>query len=210
MELRKLNLLNFFEKNEINEKKIALMMPTLFPALFVTKTFEGAFIYLIYFLIYLVLTTLTAKIIDKLVPNEMRKLIMIFSFFAISVIVAQFIDAFNIAFSNNYLTYIYLFPISALPYLLASDNKDVCVGKSLVNSLKSYLGVVAFILPIALVREILGTGMMIFGDYTFINFQVKLFPNFALRVLNNPFGAIILLGFSFAIFQAIVKKEKKA
>lgn len=209
MNLKNMNILNFFSKNEVNNQTISLLALSLLPAVFVTKTIEAALVYLLLFVIYIILSTLLSKLINKVVPKGLKWIIVMISFVGLATLISLIANAFFVTFYNEYNIYIYLFAINALPYMLMEDDLEKGVGKSLVNALKSFIGFFIIMFLVAVLREVLGTGMIVFGTFTNISFSVNLFSNYAFSILTNPYGALVILGLLLAGIVAISKKGER-
>lgn len=200
MSVKDQNLLNIFHPHEVNKKSVSLLIYSLLPAIFVTKTLESTLVYLLFSFIYLILVTFLGKLIYKTVREELIPIIVPFIFISTAVLVSLLSNAFFINFSKDYNLYIIILSVSALPYMLIADNEKRNIGYSVLNSLQSFLGLMVIMIVIGFFRELLSTGMITFGNYTNIKFQLNLFKDYAMTVFSNPLGAIILLGFIVAIF----------
>ncbi|MDY0276586.1 MAG: Rnf-Nqr domain containing protein [Acholeplasma sp.] len=208
MDVKGLNIFNVFKKRTVTEKSMAILAITLLPALFVTNSLEATILYLIYFLVYLILVLLVQMLIKKVFPKEMAIYASVIGSVGVAIIVSQFIDAFHIGFANNYLLYIYLFAINLIPIMVKEDNDDL--GKSLVDGIQSFLGFAVIVIIVALIREVLGTGSIVFGNYTNVKFSLKLFESSkALLIFNNAFSNFIILGIVLAIVQLVLNRKEE-
>ncbi|WP_162140252.1 Rnf-Nqr domain containing protein [Haploplasma axanthum] len=207
MQLKNKNLLNIFNIKDVNDQSMTLLVLALLPGLFVTKSIEATLIYLLLYAIFIILVTLVFKLIEKIVPNDINWIVVIVSVVGVSAFVAILANAFFVNFAKDYELFIYLFAVSSLPYMLNADNEKKNVGKSLVNSLQSFIGLVIIMLFVSILREVIGTGMIVFGNYSEISFNVNLFSKNAISIINEPLGAIIILGLLLAAIQLGLNKK---
>lgn len=202
MEVKNLNILNIFSKREINNKSLSLLTLILLPAVFVTKSLEATLIYLLLFAVYMILTTLVSKLIKVTAPKNMKWLLTIVSFVGIATLVAITAEAFFINFFADFSLYVYLFGLSVLPFMIKADNEDKSLDKGMLDTVQSLLIFALILILIAFIREFLGTGGLAFGYYLNINFTVNVFSKYAISVLLNPFGGLIVLGFILAVINS--------
>lgn len=206
MDFKNKNLLNIFNPAKVTNESLTLTILAFLPAAFVAKTIESTLIYLLLMLMFLILTTLVSKLLN-VVQKENGFIINSVSFVIVAVFISLLSGAFFINFTKEFNIYIVLMSIGSLPYMLRADNEDKSVDKSILNTLKSFIGFALIMLIIALFREVLGTGMITFGNYTSIKFSVDLFKKYALTILSNPLGSFIILGFIAAYIKS--KEEKQ-
>lgn len=199
MELKNLNILNAFTKKEINNKSLALLTLVLLPAIFVTKSLEATLIYLLLFVVYIILTTLVTALIKLVAPKEIEWLITTISFVGVAILVAVLAEAFFINFFADFSLYVYLFSISALPFMIKEDNEEKGLNYAMLDALQSILVFALIVIIIALFREFLGTGGLAFGNYTALSFNFNVFGKYAISTLINPFGGLIVLGLLLTI-----------
>lgn len=202
MEVKKLNILNIFSKNEINNKSLSLLALILLPAVFVTKSFDATLIYLLLFVMYLILTTLTTKLIKLVAPKSIDWLVTILTFVGMATIIAIIADALFINFFADFGLYVYLFALSALPFMIKEDNEEKSLDKGMLDALQSFLVLALVLILIALVRELLGTGGISMGHYTNLNLTVSVFSKYAIGFFVNPFGGLVVLGCFLAIINS--------
>lgn len=199
MDLQNKNIVNLFNPAEVNNKSLLLFMYSFVPAAFVAKTIESALVYLLLAFVYIVLVFVTSLLINKTVREDLKFVVIPLIFIGLAVLVSQLAGAFFINFTREYILYIYLLAVSAIPYMLVNDNKDKTFGNGLTNTLQTFIGFAVVLIVIAFVRELLGTGMITFGSYTSISFSINVFSKYAITVLQNPFGTLIILGFIMAL-----------
>ena len=199
MEFKKQNLLNVFNPSDVTPGALSGIALALLPAAYVARTIESALIYLLLALVYFILSTLAIKFVQKYLPQRINFMFATLSFVSVAVFVSLLSNAFFVTFAKEYNAYVVLLSVSALPYMLEADNEDKNIHKSMVNTIQSFVGFAIVMLLIAIFREILGTGMITFGNFTNITYQLDLFSKYAFTVLNEPLGAFIALGFIVAI-----------
>lgn len=204
-----MNLLNVFKKNqEVNEKNVTLLVLTLLPIMFVTTSLAATIIYLLAYIVFIILATLLTKLFIKLDNQGIKWILMVISFVGISTFIAQLISAMYILFAADFIFYIYLMPITALPYVLAHENHEDGVGKSLVNALQSLIAIVVLLVVTAFLRELLGTGGISFTKYLNSSFSFSVISKYASTTLMSPFSSLIITGLIIAIYQAIVNSKQ--
>lgn len=209
MDLSNLNILNVFKKKTFNEKSIALLIITLLPAMFVTQSIEATLVYILLYVIFIILATLANKLVDLISDHKSRWILLTLTYVVIATLISQFVSALNVDFTKDFILYVYLFPIGALPYLLKEDNKDKSIGHGLVDALQSVLILIPILLVTALIREFFGTGGISFGKYIGLDFGFSLFPNYAIAVLKEPYSVLIILGLYIALLQFVLNSKNK-
>lgn len=209
MELKNLNILNVFKNKTINDKSITLLVLTLLPAMFVTKSLEATLIYCLLYVIFIILTSLLNKVVDLIGSSNTRNIVLVLMNVTISILIAQFVSALNINFTNDFILLVYLFPISALPYLVRADNEESNVGKTLVDSLQSVIILIAVLIVSAILREFIGTGGINFGKYIGIKFGFDLFSKYAITIFTESYSALIVTGLYIALLQLFVNNSKE-
>ena len=202
MELKNLNILNVFKTKTFNEKSLALLVLTLLPAMFVTKSFEATVIYVVLYVIFIIITSMLSKLIRLISEGELRKKYLLLSYVVVAILLSQFVSAFYIPFGKSeFLLYIYLFPITALPYLIDADNEAKNIGRTLVDGLQSVLVLVAVLLVTAFLRELIGTGGINFTRYFGGGFSFDLFSKYSIAAFSSNYFTLIILGFYASIVQ---------
>lgn len=207
MDIKNKNLLNLFNKVKLNNESVSLLVLALLPAIFVTKTIEAVLIYLVIYFIYLVLSTLVGKLVNKLLDNNNAWIATLIANIGIATLLSIVFSSILINFGNEFNIYLFFMTLSSLPYMINEDTKEENVGKSLLNALQSFLGFALLMFIVALLREVLGTGMITFGNYTNISFSFKLFPKYAMTIFANNFGSLVILGIVLGIFNLTLQKR---
>lgn len=207
MELKNLNILNVFKSKTFNEKSMTLLVLTLLPAMFVTKSLEATLVYCLLYVIFIILTSLLNKVVDLIGSDQTRNIVLILMNVTIAVLIAQFVSALNVNFRTDFLLLVYLFPISALPYLVRADNEDKNVGQTLVDALQSVLILIAVLIVTAFLRELISTGGISFGKYIGFKFSFNLFSKYAITLFAEGYSALIITGIYMAILQCCVSKK---
>lgn len=199
MDLKNKNIVNIFNPAKINHNSIVLFMFAFLPAAFVTKTIEATLIYLLLTFAFLLTNTFVTLLINKTVTKELKFLIVPLTVMALATLFSIFSKAVFVNYSAEYNILTYLMAVSSLPYLLGADNKGATIGKRLVNTIQTFVGFSIVMLLVALVREFLGTGGFTFGKFTSIKFSIDLFSKYAISILQNPYGVLIIFGFVVAV-----------
>lgn len=199
MDVKNKNIVNIFNPAKINNQSIVLFMFAFLPAAFVTKTIESTLVYLLLSLIFLILNTFVSKVINLTVSKELKFIVVPLVVISLTILVSLFSKAVFINYSNEFNKFTYLMAVSSLPYLLSADNKELSIGKGLVNTIQTFVGFGIVMVMIAFFREFLGTGGFTFGKYTSIKFSWDLFSKYAISILQNPYGVLIILGFIVAL-----------
>lgn len=207
MDIKNKNLLNLFNKVKLNNESVSLLVLALLPAIFVTKTIEAVLIYLVIYLIYLVLSTLVGKLVNKLLDNNNAWIATLIANIGIATLLSIIFSSILINFGNEFNIYLYFMTLSSLPYMINEDTKEENVGKSLLNALQSFLGFALLMFIVALLREVLSTGMITFGNYTNLSFSLKLFPKYAMTIFANNFGSLVILGIVLGVFNLTLQKR---
>ena len=207
MDIKNKNLLNLFNKVKLNNESVSLLVLALLPAIFVTKTIEAVLIYLVIYFIYLVLSTLVGKLVNKLLDNNNAWIATLIANISIATLLSIVFSSILINFGNEFNIYLYFMTLSSLPYMINEDTKEENVGKSLLNALQSFLGFALLMFIVALLREVLGTGMITFGNYTNLSFSLKLFPKYAMTIFANNFGSLVILGIVLGVFNLTLQKR---
>lgn len=207
MDIKNKNLLNLFNKVKLNNESVSLLVLALLPAIFVTKTIEAVLIYLVIYFIYLVLSTLVGKLVNKLLDNNNAWIATLIANIGIATLLSIVFSSILINFGNEFNIYLYFMTLSSLPYMINEDTKEENVGKSLLNALQSFLGFALLMFIVALLREVLSTGMITFGNYTNLSFSLKLFPKYAMTIFANNFGSLVILGIVLGVFNLTLQKR---
>lgn len=199
MEFKDKNLLNVFNPSKVTAESLSSIALSLLPAAFVARTIESALVYLLLALVFFIITTMLMNAVQRLVPVTFNYIFIPLTFVSAAIFVSLISSAFFVNFAQQYNSYVVLLSVSALPYMLDADNLDKNIHLSLLNTLQTFIGFSIVMLLIAIFREVLGTGMITFGTFTDITYQIDLFSKYALTVLNEPLGSFIALGFIIAI-----------
>lgn len=207
MDIKNKNLLNLFNKVKLNNESVSLLVLALLPAIFVTKTIEAVLIYLVIYLIFLVLSTLVGKLVNKLLDNNNAWIATLIANIGIVTLLSIIFSSILINFGNEFNIYLYFMTLSSLPYMINEDTKEENVGKILLNALQSFLGFALLMFIVALLREVLSTGMITFGNYTNLSFSLKLFPKYAMTIFANNFGSLVILGIVLGVFNLALQKR---
>lgn len=191
------------------------------PALAVTTSLESAFGMGLLFTFVLVCSNVLISALKKFIPEEVETPAYIVIIATFVCLVEMFSEAFLPELYSSLGVFISLLVVNCivLGRAEAFANKN-SVLDSLLDGLGNGIGYTLAIMIIGLVREILGTGKLSFGNtLTFLpkcslpilNFSDFGGPDFSLSIFTQPTGAFIVLGVIMAIIAAskIAKDNKE-
>ena len=191
------------------------------PALAVTSSIESAIGMGILFTFVLFFSTLLVSLLRKVIPDEVRTPAYIVIIATFVCLVEMFSEAFLPELYSSLGVFISLLVVNCivLGRAEAFANKNGVLD-SLLDGIGNGIGYTLAIAIIGLVREILGTGKLSFGNtLTFLpkvslpilNFSDYGGPDFSLSIFTQPTGAFIVLGVIMAIIAAVkIHKDNKA
>lgn len=209
-----------FLKGIIVENPLFVSILGTCPALATTRSLESAIGMGILFTIVLICSNLLISLLRKIIPEEVKTPAYIVVIATFVTIVGMLTNAFLPELYDTLGVYISLIVVNCIVLgraeAYASKNKPL---DSLIDALGMGVGYSLSIMLMGLIREILGTGMITFGDiFTFIpHFSIPLlaFKNaagemvydFSIGLFTQPAGAFIV----FALILAILafKKNRK-
>ena len=195
------------------------------PALAVTKTLEAAFGMGILFTIVLVCSNVLISALRKWIPEEVRTPCFIVVIATFVTLVKMFAEAFLPELYSTLGVFVSLLVVNCivLGRAEAFASKNTVVD-SLLDGLGNGVGYTLAICLIALIREVLGTGMITFGTtFTFIaeangGEKIHLYllkgPDYdaSFSFFSSPAGGFLVLGIVLAIVAAIttsIENKKK-
>lgn len=191
------------------------------PALAVTTSLESALGMGLLFTFVLVGSNVLISALRKLIPEEVETPSYIVIIATFVCLVEMFSEAFLPELYSSLGVFISLLVVNCivLGRAEAFANKNGVLD-SLLDGIGNGLGYTLAIAIIGLVREILGTGKLSFGNtLTFLpkvslpilNFSDYGGPDFSLSIFTQPTGAFIVLGVIMAIIAAVkIHKDNKA
>ena len=194
------------------------------PALAVTKTLEAAFGMGILFTLVLVCSNVLISALRKIIPEEVRTPSFIVVIATFVTLVKMLAEAFLPELYSTLGVFVSLLVVNCIVLgraeAFASKNGVV---DSLLDGIGNGIGYTIAICLIALIREVLGSGMLTFGGtFTFLTNlnageKIRLFilkgPGYDLSMsfFSSPAGGFLVLGIVLAIIMAISNaKENKA
>jgi Na+-translocating ferredoxin:NAD+ oxidoreductase subunit E len=207
-------LWDVFTKGIIKENGIFVMVLGMCPALAVTATLEGAFGMGVLVFLVLTLTNTTISAIRKLIPSVIRIPVYIIIIATQVTVMKMLVDAFAPALAQELGVFISLITVNCLilgrAEAFASKNE---VHKATLDGMGVAIGFTLSLSLVGLVREFLGTGMLVFGQTLPLPFQFTLFENagidqYALGVFVQPPGAFITFGLLLAGFMVIKQRRQ--
>ena len=194
------------------------------PALAVTKTLEAAFGMGILFTLVLVCSNVLISALRKIIPEEVRTPSFIVVIATFVTLVKMLAEAFLPELYSTLGVFVSLLVVNCIVLgraeAFASKNGVV---DSLLDGIGNGIGYTIAICLIAVIREVLGSGMLTFGGtFTFLTNlnageKIRLFilkgPGYDLSMsfFSSPAGGFLVLGIVLAIIMAISNaKENKA
>ncbi|MBP5216506.1 MAG: electron transport complex subunit RsxE [Bacilli bacterium] len=192
------------------------------PALAITKTFEASFGMGILFTFVLVFSNILISALRKVIPDEVHIPCYIVIIATFVTITKMMTEAFLPELYSSLGVFLALLVVNCivLGRAEAFANKN-SVGDSLLDGLGNGLGFTIAICIIGVIREILGTGMLTFGNiFTFlkINGEAIKLPilkavdgsyDFSISLFSNPAGGFIVFGVIMAIIAAVENHKKE-
>jgi electron transport complex protein RnfE len=193
------------------------------PALAITKSFEAAIGMGILFTFVLVCSNVLISALRKIIPEEVETPAYIVVVATFVTVVKMVCEAFVPALYTSLGVFLSLLVVNCivLGRAEAFANKNGVVD-SLLDGLGNGIGYTLALIVISLVREILGTGMLTFGNifpFLKINGEVVALPilkgatwDYSIPLFAKPAGGFIVFGVIMAILAAIKnsKKDKEA
>ena len=192
------------------------------PALAITKTFEASFGMGILFTFVLVFSNIIISALRKVIPDEVHIPCYIVIIATFVTITKMMTEAFLPELYSSLGVFLALLVVNCivLGRAEAFANKNT-VGDSLLDGLGNGLGFTIAICIIGVIREILGTGMLTFGNiFTFlqINGEAIKLPilkavdgsyDFSISLFSNPAGGFIVFGVIMAVIAAVENHKKE-
>ena len=194
------------------------------PALAVTKTLEAAFGMGLLFTFVLVCSNVLISALRKIIPEEVRTPSYIVVIATFVTLVKMLAEAFLPELYSTLGVFVSLLVVNCIVLgraeAFASKNGVV---DSLLDGIGNGIGYTLAICMIALIREVLGSGMLTFGGtFTFLadlngGEKIRLFmlkgPGYDLSMsfFSSPAGGFLVLGIVLAIVAAVtnMKENKK-
>lgn len=187
------------------------------PALAVTKSLESAFGMGLLFLFVLTCSNVIISLIRKIIPDEARTPCEIVVIAAFVTITKMLTEAFLPELYSSLGVFLSLLVVNCIVLGRAEAfAKDNGVFDSFLDGIGNGIGYTWAICLIALIREVLGTGMLTFGKiFTFIPLtKIPILKgngyNYSMSFFTNPAGGFVILGLILAVLAAINQyKERK-
>lgn len=209
------HLLNFV-KGIANENPLFVSILGTCPALATTKTLEAALGMGLLFTIVLICSNILISLLRKIIADEIRTpayIVIIATFVTMVKMVTQ---AFLPELYSSLGVFISLIVVNCIVLgraeAYASKNG---VLDSLIDALGMGIGYTLALLLMALIREVLGTGMITIGNiFTFIpKYSLPILKNpgvydYSINLFSKPVGAFISLACILAVM-AFIKNRKK-
>ncbi|MBU1092909.1 MAG: electron transport complex subunit RsxE [Firmicutes bacterium] len=208
------SLWEIFTKGILKENGLFVMVLGMCPALAVTATFEGAFGMSVLVVLVLTLTNITISAIRKLIPNTVRIPVYVIIIATEVTILKMLVSAFAPALDKELGIFIALITVNCIilgrAESFASKNNVV---RSALDGFGVALGFGLALSVIGLVREFLGTGMLVLGKTLPLGFEYTIFQNagldtYAFSILVQPPGAFLVIGFLLAGITAFRQRKE--
>jgi Na+-translocating ferredoxin:NAD+ oxidoreductase subunit E len=200
----------------IKENAIFSLALGLCTALALSNNFESAYIMGLCVMLVLIFSNVTVSLIRNLIPDNVKIPVFI-------LIIGTFVTITEILVQSyipdlHRILGIYL-PLIVVNCIVLGRALSVASKKDVLTSLKDAFGIgigyLVSIMIIALVREIIGNGTLTIMDslssLTGYRIVYQIYPDMNVlpfKVLKEPAGAFITLGFLMALFKAYVSKER--
>ena len=213
-----------FLKGIIAENPLFVSILGTCPALATTKSLEAAIGMGLLFTIVLLCSNVLVSLLRKLIPEEIRTPAYIVIIATFVTIVKMLANAFLPELYSTLGVFISLIVVNCIVLgraeAYASKNGPF---DSFIDALGMGVGYTVAIMSMALIREVLGTGMITIGNiFTFIPkvslpilkcvVDKKVVYDFSISIFQTPAGAFIVFGLILAVLAFIKnsKAEKKA
>lgn len=194
------------------------------PALATTRSLESAIGMGILFTVVLICSSFLISLLRKLIPEEIKTPSYIVIIATFVTIVGMFTNAYLPELYDTLGVYISLIVVNCIVLgraeAYASKNKPL---DSVIDALGMGVGYSLALMLMGLIREVLGTGMITFGDiFTFIpKFSIPILTyvdslgvtvfDYSIPIFVQPVGAFIVFSSILAVlsFKKIRKEENK-
>ncbi len=190
------------------------------PALAVTKTLEAAFGMGILFAIVLICSNVLVSLLRKIIPEEAHTPCYIVIIATFVTLVKMFSEAFLPELYSTLGVFISLLVVNCI----VLGRAEAFAGRngvldSFLDGCGNAIGYTIAICILAIIREVLGTGMITFGKtFTFIadlngGSPIRLYMlkgpgwDYSLSIFSTPAGAFIALGIVLAVIAAITNHK---
>jgi electron transport complex protein RnfE len=196
------------------------------PALAITQSFEAAFGMGLLFTFVLVCSNVLISALRKLIPEEIETPSYIVIVATFVTIVKLLTNAFLPALYTSLGVFLSLLVVNCivLGRAEAFANKNT-VWDSFLDGVGNGIGYTLALLVIALIREIIGTGMLSFGDiFTFLKINGETFHlyiltgplnasgeaawDYSIPLFTTPAGGFIVFGVIMAVLAFLNNKKK--
>lgn len=201
-----------FVKGIIKENPVFVFLLGMCPTLATTKSIESGLGMGILVILVLLGSNVVISLVKNFVPDEVR----IPSYIVIIATFVTMIKMFTDAFAPDLAASLGVFiPLIVVNCIILGRAESFASKNNVLDSAIDGLGMgVGFTLALLLmgtVREVLGTGEIVYGKYLPlpVTGKIELFPEYAISIFNQAPGAFLVLGLLLAIF-ASMKARKEA
>lgn len=191
----------------IKENPIFVLFLGMCPVLGTSGSFYQAFGMSVCVLLVLLVSNIVISLIRKIVPNEVRIPVYIIIIATIVSVVDMVVKTYFYDIYSVLGSFLQLIIVNCIilgrAESFASKNGVV---ESILDALGISLGFMLSICVLAVCREVLGTGSLVFGNLLTGEkiYTLNIFPSeYAIKMLVQPAGAFLMLGLLVAVVTAI-------
>jgi electron transport complex protein RnfE len=206
--------LSAFTTGIIKDNPLFVMVLGTCPALAVTTSFEQALGMGLLFTFVLICSNVLVSALRKIIPESIETPAYIVIIAAFVTIVKMLTNAYLPELYDSLGVFLSLLVVNCivLGRSEAFANKNTVLD-SLLDGIGCGIGYTLALLVLGLLREILGTGALVFGRiFTFLPYtKVNLFPDYAMSLFQNPAGGFIVFGLVLAVINLVTlhKQDKQ-
>jgi len=200
----------------IKENALFSLVLGLCSALALSSNFESAYIMGLCVMLVLIFSNITVSLIRKLVPDNVKIPVFILIIGTFATITELLIQSYV---PDLYRVLGIYLPLIVVNCIVLGRSLSVASKQDVLTSFKDAFGIgigyLVSIVIISLFREILGNGTLTIMDslsaLTGYKMVYQIYPDLTIlpfKVLKEPAGAFLTLGFLMALFKAYINKER--
>ncbi len=203
-----------FTKGLIKENPVFVFLLGMCPALAVTQSVEGAFGMGILVVLVLMGSNAVVSLLKNIIPDEIRIPAYIVIIATFVTMIQMLTNAFAASLADSLGVFISLIVVNCLVLgraeSFASKNG---IKDSVLDGIGMGLGFTLALVTIALFRELLGTGAIMYGDKLPlpVSGEIRIIPEeYAIMLFTQAPGAFLTLGIILAVINSIrIGKETR-
>lgn len=209
---KKMTIKEILKDNIITSNPIFVGFLGMCPSLAVTGRVSDAFAMFLAFTFVTILSNVFISMLRNVIPANVRIPIFITIIAGFVTIVELLMQAYAFEAYNSIALYISLIVVNCIVLgraeAFASKNKP---GASAIDGLGAGLGFGLAIIGIAALREVIGTGAIVFTNPLDGKevFNVEFAADYSLKLLASPSGGFLMIGLLAGIINAIVLSNKR-